>query len=191
MPTARLGAPPVRESSDRLADLLRERVHARAGSSVKPQLRDRLGRARRRRADRAGRRVDREVDARGERAGRDQRHHGDERLHEHRAVADHARVGLRAASSFGVVPDAMSAWNPEIAPHAIVMNANGKTLPANTGPVPSMNCVSAGIWSGGSATRMPTAEREHDADLHERRRDSRAARAAATPAAPTRRSRRP
>ena len=63
----------------------------------------------------------------------------------------------------------MSAWKPEIAPHAIVMNANGNTLPANTGPVPSMNCVSAGICSGGSEMRMPTASAMHDADLHERR----------------------
>ena len=66
---------------------------------------------------------------------------------------------MRASGSrdriFGVVPDAISAWNPEIAPHAIVMNANGKSLPANTGPVPSMNRVSGGICSGGSTSRMP------------------------------------
>ena len=37
------------------------------------------------------------------------------------------------------------------------MNANGNSLPAKTGPVPSMNCVSAGICSGGSTTRMPNA----------------------------------
>ena len=35
--------------------------------------------------------------------------------------------------------------------------ANGKSLPAKTGPVPSMNGVSAGIWSGGSTSRMPSA----------------------------------
>jgi len=55
------------------------------------------------------------------------------------------------------VPDEISEWNPEIAPHAIVMNAKGKSFPANTGPVPSMNCVRAGISSGGSTTRMPIA----------------------------------
>src|SRR2546421_7361313 len=33
---------------------------------------------------------------------------------------------------FGVVPDATSEWNPEMAPHAMVMNANGNSLPANT-----------------------------------------------------------
>ncbi len=37
------------------------------------------------------------------------------------------------------------------------MNANGKTLPAKMGPVPSVNRVSAGMCSGGSTIRMPTA----------------------------------
>ena len=50
----------------------------------------------------------------------------------------------------------MSAWNPDTAPHAMVMKANGKSLPANTGPVPSTNCVTAGIFSGGSTTRIAT-----------------------------------
>ena len=49
------------------------------------------------------------------------------------------------------------------------MKAKGKTLPANTGPVPSMNCVSAGMCSGGSDDEDADREREHDADLHERR----------------------
>ena len=49
----------------------------------------------------------------------------------------------------GVVPLEISAWNPDMAPQAMVMNANGNSLPANTGPVPSMNCVTAGILSGG------------------------------------------
>ena len=51
----------------------------------------------------------------------------------------------------------MSEWKPEIAPHAIVMNTNGNSLPANTGPVPSTKRVSAGISSGGSTTMMPIA----------------------------------
>src|SRR2546421_2102244 len=59
---------------------------------------------------------------------------------------------------FGVVPDATSEWNPEIAPHAMVMNANGNSLPANTGPSPSVaNGVSAGIRSGGRITKIATA----------------------------------
>ena len=51
----------------------------------------------------------------------------------------------------------MSAWKPLIEPHAIVMKAKGKSAPAKTGPVPSVNCVRAGIWSGGSTIRMPIA----------------------------------
>src|SRR5207302_11412547 len=58
----------------------------------------------------------------------------------------------------GVVPDATSEWNPEIAPHAIVMNAKGKSFPANTGPSPSdANGVSAGMRSGGRITRIASA----------------------------------
>ena len=37
------------------------------------------------------------------------------------------------------------------------MNANGNSLPAKIGPVPSTNCVTAGIRSGGSTSRMPSA----------------------------------
>ena len=36
-----------------------------------------------------------------------------------------------------------------MAPQAMVMKANGNSLPANTGPVPAANCVTAGILSGG------------------------------------------
>ncbi len=39
----------------------------------------------------------------------------------------------------------------------MVMNAKGKSFPANTGPVPSTNRVSAGICNGGSTIRMPNA----------------------------------
>ena len=51
--------------------------------------------------------------------------------------------------SFGVVPLAISEWKPEIAPQAMVMKTNGKTLPPKSGPVPSMKEVSAGIFSIG------------------------------------------
>ena len=34
----------------------------------------------------------------------------------------------------GLVPLAMSEWNPEIEPHAMVMKQNGKSFPATTGP---------------------------------------------------------
>src|SRR5258708_5872036 len=57
----------------------------------------------------------------------------------------------------GVVPEATSEWNPEIAPHAMVIKAKGKSLPANTGPSPAVaNGVSAGIRSGGRNTRNAT-----------------------------------
>jgi hypothetical protein len=59
--------------------------------------------------------------------------------------------------SFGVVPRAINAWKPETAPHAIVMNRNGKSPPDQTGPLPSMNGVSAGILSGGATTAIPIA----------------------------------
>ncbi len=41
---------------------------------------------------------------------------------------------LSLAISFGVVPEEISAWNPLIAPHAMVMKQNGKILPAKIGP---------------------------------------------------------
>src|SRR5919109_1661228 len=71
---------------------------------------------------------------------------------------------LRASGSLeiilGVVPEATSAWNPEIAPQAMGMNANGNSLPANTGPSPSSaHGVSGGMRPGGSRVTMagPTA----------------------------------
>ncbi len=51
--------------------------------------------------------------------------------------------------SFGVVPLDTSAWKPEMAPHAMVMKTNGNTLPVKSGPVPSTNCVIAGIFKVG------------------------------------------
>ena len=45
------------------------------------------------------------------------------------------RASVSRSSILGVVPLATSAWKPEIAPHAMVMNTNGKTLPAKIGPV--------------------------------------------------------
>ena len=65
---------------------------------------------------------------------------------------------LRSLSSIlGVVPDEISAWKPETAPQAIVMNRNGNRLPAKTGPLPSMNFVNGGIFSSGATIRMPIA----------------------------------
>ena len=44
------------------------------------------------------------------------------------------RAWLSLSSILGVVPEEISAWKPDSAPHAMVMNTNGKSLPANTGP---------------------------------------------------------
>jgi len=55
----------------------------------------------------------------------------------------------------GVVPEATREWKPEMAPHAIVMNANGNSFPANTGPSPAVaNGVNAGMRSGGRMIRI-------------------------------------
>src|SRR3989442_15172523 len=63
------------------------------------------------------------------------------------------RASLSRSIILGVVPEATSAWNPEIAPQAIVMNANGNSFPAKTGPSPSVaKGVSAGMRSGGGST---------------------------------------
>ncbi|MNI73769.1 hypothetical protein D3C73_1297990 [compost metagenome] len=62
------------------------------------------------------------------------------------------------ASSFGVVPEEISAWKPDTAPQAMVMNRNGNMPPFHTGPSPlAANWVSAGIFSSGITTRMPMA----------------------------------
>ena len=58
---------------------------------------------------------------------------------------------------FGVVPDAISAWKPEIAPQAIVMKTNGKSGPGMIGPPPAMYCVTAGICSAGFTRITPSA----------------------------------
>ena len=61
---------------------------------------------------------------------------------------------------FGVVPEAMSAWKPDRAPQAIVMNTNGNSDPANTGPLPSRaKSVMARFSSTGRASTRLTARR--------------------------------
>jgi hypothetical protein len=57
---------------------------------------------------------------------------------------------------FGVVPELTRAWKPEIAPQAIVMKTNGKSLPGMIGPPPPVNCDSAGAWIAGATTIVPT-----------------------------------
>ena len=59
-----------------------------------------------------------------------------------------------------MVPEEISAWKPESAPHAMVMNRNGNNEPANTGPVPlAANDETAGASMMGRAIRIPTASR--------------------------------
>ena len=93
MPTASEGAPPRAAPQRLLADAAGERRHAGRVDGEAPARDGRRG-LRGRRPDDARVRVHREVDAGVERAGRDHRHHADERLHQHRAVADEARVAL-------------------------------------------------------------------------------------------------
>ncbi len=57
---------------------------------------------------------------------------------------------------FALVPLESSAWKPEMTPQPIVMNANGKSVPANTGLVEPMNRVTAGMRSGGNTRRIAT-----------------------------------
>ncbi|MNJ76637.1 hypothetical protein D3C77_739590 [compost metagenome] len=56
-----------------------------------------------------------------------------------------------------MVPEAISAWKPETAPQAMVINRNGNRVPFQTGPVPSTNCVTAGIFSSGLRITIPIA----------------------------------
>ncbi len=73
---------------------------------------------------------------------------------------------LSFSSSFGVVPDAMSEWNPDRAPHAIVMNRNGNNEPANTGPSPrSAKSETAGASTCGRASTMPDGEQDDRPDF--------------------------
>ena len=67
------------------------------------------------------------------------------------------RACVSFSSIFGVVPEEISAWKPETAPQAMVMNRNGNSAPEKTGPVPSMKLVTAGICRSGRTMTMPTA----------------------------------
>src|SRR5262245_53539170 len=60
---------------------------------------------------------------------------------------------------FDVVPEEIRAWNPEIAPQAMVINTNGKSGPAIIGPPPPTYWENAGASSVGLATRTPTANK--------------------------------
>ena len=55
------------------------------------------------------------------------------------------RASTSRRISLGVVPLEIREWNPLTAPQAMVMKANGKIFPANTGPLPSTKLVNAGM----------------------------------------------
>src|SRR5262245_11429991 len=50
---------------------------------------------------------------------------------------------------FDVVPDATIAWNPEMAPQAMVMNRKGKSEPEKIGPPPPVYSDTGGSSSFG------------------------------------------
>ena len=78
-----------------------------------------------------------------------------EALHQHRPVSDQpAHLGSRCRSSSASCREQISAWKPEIAPQAIVMNTNGKSVPGTIGPAPAREPpLSAGILISGRTTR--------------------------------------
>ena len=80
------------------------------------------------------------------------------------------RVWLSFSIIFGVVPEQISAWNPDSAPQAMVMNRNGNSEPAKAGSFAfEAKAVTAGTFTAGRAIRIPTASRSDGADLHEGR----------------------
>ncbi len=68
---------------------------------------------------------------------------------------------------FGVVPEETSAWNPEIAPHMMQMNTNGKMLPGNVGPPLTKTSLSGGACKRRIGDETPTTSRAIGADLQE------------------------
>ena len=68
-----------------------------------------------------------------------------------------AVVAVRAARrSARVVPDATSAWKPEMAPQAMVMKQKGNSGPGMIGPPPLTYSVMAGSCSTGLTITMPS-----------------------------------
>ena len=128
MPTASDGAPPVRANSV-LSPISLASVCICSTVTGKPQPEIVATAASRRAADHAGGAVDGEVHARIEQRRGDHRHDGDEGFHRHAAVADQADVALVADAASAWCRSTTSAWKPEIAPQAMVMNTNGKILP--------------------------------------------------------------
>ena len=131
-----------------LIDLLRR--------NREPPFADLCGSASRGRANLSAGRIHREVDARLDDAGRDQRHDGDERLHEHAAVADKAGVRLgvdqlrrRAGRDQGVEARHRAAGDGD------EQEREQRARPDRARP--STKRVTAGIFRSGATNRMPSA----------------------------------
>ncbi len=157
MPTASETAPPVRPAqrsrrparSSSSGRLIRS-VHARACANCCS----------------ASLRVDREVVARE--AARRRRSARRRRRGPPSASRRSRSRGCRVSLSiiFGVVPELMSAWKPEIAPQAMVMKTNGKTGPGTIGPPPSTNGVKRRhLQRRGSRSITPSDQERDRADL--------------------------
>ena len=69
-------------------------------------------------------------------------------------------MSVSLSTIFDVVPELMSAWNPEMAPQAMVMKQNGKSGPGMIGPPPETYSVNAGIWRFGFTIITPAASRK-------------------------------
>ena len=169
MPTASVGAPPVRDrivfSPTSCAICV-----SMSGVTAKPQPEITCAACCTSVPIKPAATVHGEVDARIDDRRGDHRHDGDERFHQHRAVADEDGICCSFSIIFGVVPEAISAWKPDTAPQAMVMNRNGNRLPAQTGPVPSMKLRDRRHLAGpGCTTMMPIASSDDRADLQEGR----------------------
>src|ERR1051326_6966627 len=66
------------------------------------------------------------------------------------------RMSVSHSTIFEVVPVETSAWNPEMAPQAMVMKTNGNRGPGITGPPPPMYWEKAGACSFGLRIITPT-----------------------------------
>jgi hypothetical protein len=68
------------------------------------------------------------------------------------------RLCFSLCSIFGVVPEAISAWNPDRAPQAMVTKRKGHSAPGTTGPsTRPANSLKAGTWISGRTSTMATA----------------------------------
>src|ERR1700694_4169696 len=70
-----------------------------------------------------------------------------------------ARMSVSLSTILDVVPVEMREWNPEMAPHAMVMNTNGNSGPGMIGPPPFTKDENAGACSVGLTMTTPIARK--------------------------------